>query len=138
MLDSYTGLVFTGAKWAVIVPMTLMVIDIITGLVNAWAKGDVRSSIMRQGLAKKFGEIVVLAIARLVTLGFNGSEAFAYFCAMYVCLMEALSIVENLDKLGVPIPKWIKKALADAKKKADTGEGKKVSKDDGTAAPEKP
>lgn len=125
MLNDYmNGLEFSSAKWAVIIPMSLMAIDIITGLVNAWAKGDVRSSIMRQGLAKKFGEVVVLVIARLVSLGFNGSEAFAYFCVAYVCLLEVTSIVENLVKLGLPIPKWIKKALAAAKKKADTGEEK--------------
>lgn len=131
-----TGLEFSSAKWAVLVPMALMVIDILSGFINAWAKGDVKSCIMRQGLAKKFGEIVVLVIARIVALGFNGSDAFVYFCSIYVCLMEALSIVENLNKLGVPIPKWIKNALAKAANKADEGKEKKVNEDGTDSASE--
>jgi phage-related holin len=45
--------------------------------------------------------------------------------------MELISICENLDKMGVPIPKFISKALADAQKKLEEKGGEtNESKDD--------
>lgn len=40
-----------------------------------------------------------------------------YGFAVYVVIMELISICENLDKMGVPIPKFIKTALRNAEYK---------------------
>lgn len=123
--DYANGLNFSSAKWSVILPVSLILIDIITGLVAAWAKGNVKSGIMRQGLAKKFGELMVLLIARLVYSGFGASIAWVYGAATYICVLEFISIMENLDKLGFPIPKWIKTAFRNIKEKIDNNVNEK-------------
>ena len=108
---------FTNEIWAVMIPIILMGIDVLTGIVNAWVKGEIKSSKLREGLAKKFGEISVIIIGEIFVLGFGLSNFLADGIAIYLIVMELISICENLDKLGVPIPQFIKKALAETNEK---------------------
>lgn len=119
------GLRFTNDFWVVILPTILMALDVATGFINAWGKNTIQSSIMRQGLARKFGELTVIAIGQLFFYGLGLPKYCVGFISFYIILMELVSIVENLDKLGVPIPKFIKKVLNNANKKIDEiGESK--------------
>lgn len=113
------GLRFTNDFWVVILPTILMALDVATGFINAWGKNTIQSSIMRQGLARKFGELTVIAIGQLFFYGLGLPKYCVGFISFYIILMELVSIVENLDKLGVPIPKFIKKVLNNANKKID-------------------
>ena len=108
---------FTQDLWVVLVPLALMGIDIATGFVNAWAKHDIRSAIMRQGLARKFGELVIIGIAQLFLFAVGLPKGIASGVSFYIGIMELISICENLDKLGVPIPKFVKRALKSAEDK---------------------
>lgn len=126
MDEFFGGLTFADDKWAILVPVALMSIDILTGLVNAWRRKNVKSSIMRQGLAKKFGEIVVLAIGHLFVVGIKMPGFIATVFSFYICLMETISIVENLVLLGVPIPKWLTSVLYDVRDKINKIDPKKA------------
>lgn len=108
---------FTKDFWIVVVPCILMAIDIATGFVNAWAKHNIKSAIMRQGLARKFGELVIIGIAQLFFYSLGLSKVIVSGVSFYIGIMELISICENLDKLGVPIPRFIKRALHDAQEK---------------------
>ena len=114
---------FTNGTWTLLLPIILMGIDVLTGLTNAWVKGKIKSSILRAGLGKKMGEIIVLAIGEMFLFGMNLPAGVMDGISIYIILMELISICENLSKLGVPIPKFIQKAL-------DTAEGKIQGKDD--------
>jgi len=115
---------FTNEIWAVMIPIILMGIDILTGIVNAWIKGQIKSSKLREGLAKKFGEISVIIIGEIFVIGFGLSNFLSDGISLYLIIMELISICENLDKLGVPIPKFIKKALAETNDKINEDEKK--------------
>lgn len=108
---------FTKDFWVVVVPCILMAVDIATGFVNAWAKHSIKSAIMRQGLARKFGELVIIGMAQLFFYSLGLSKVIVSGVSFYIGIMELISICENLDKLGVPIPKFIKRALHDAQEK---------------------
>ena len=113
------NLKFSNDFWIVMLPSILMALDVATGFINAWAKNTIQSSIMRQGLARKFGELTFIAIGQLFFYGLGLPKYCVGFISFYIILMELVSIVENLDKLGVPIPKFIKKVLNNANKKID-------------------
>ena len=51
---------FTNELWVLILPLSLMVIDFVTGSINAWANNNFQSKKMRSGLNKKVGEIINL------------------------------------------------------------------------------
>lgn len=110
---------FTNDFWLIALPAILMSLDVATGFINAWAKNEIKSSVMRQGLARKFGELVILGIGQLFFFGIGLPKYCVGFVSFYIILMELISICENLDKLGVPIPKFIKKVLNNAEKKIE-------------------
>jgi len=101
---------FTNIYWAILAPMLLIIIDILTGLVIAWRNGDFKSSVMRAGLSKKFGELVYVLVGILTKFAL-GTELILYFAVGYICLMEISSLAENCDRLGVKIPPKLKEKL---------------------------
>ena len=103
---------FTNDVWTVMLPVILMLIDIITGITNAWIKKELDSSILRKGLGKKLGEISAILIGEIFVAGFGLKTLVADGISIYIIVMELISICENLEELGVPIPKFIKRALA--------------------------
>lgn len=120
---------FTNEIWAVMIPIILMGIDILTGIINAWVKHELKSSKLREGLAKKFGEISVIVIGEIFVIGFGLSNFLADGISLYLIIMELISICENLDKLGVPIPPFIRRALAETNDKIQEKSDDKNSDD---------
>lgn len=112
---------FSNAAWVFIIPIALMGIDYATGILNAWLKGEIKSKKMREGLAKKFGELCVLVIGAIFSYGLAVPVIILNFVSIYIMIMESISICENLNKLGVPIPKFIKKALSEANETIQNG-----------------
>lgn len=124
----FSAINYANAFWALLFPVFLMVIDFLTGFINAWATRNIKSYIMRQGLAKKFGECCVLMIGLMVIESFNAPVYLFGFFSFYIVLMEVVSICENLDKLRVPIPKWVKRGLGTIHEKIQNGPKHEESK----------
>lgn len=101
---------FTNIWWAILAPMVLIVIDVLTGIVIAWKNNDFKSAKMRAGLSKKFGELVYVLVGILTKFAL-GTELILYFTVGYICLMELSSLAENCDKLGVKMPDKLKEKL---------------------------
>lgn len=113
-MDIIKQLHFASRIWIIALPALFMALDICTGLVYAWESGTFKSSKMREGLGKKFGELTYIVIGIAVTVAMTLPEYLIIGIATYILFMEFLSIVENCDKLGAPIPGFIRKALAQA------------------------
>lgn len=105
---------FTNVWWAILAPLVLIIIDILTGIVIAWKNSNFKSSIMRAGLSKKFGELVYILVGILTKFAL-GTELILYFTVCYICLMELSSLAENCDKLGVKMPDKLKEKLNNEK-----------------------
>jgi len=112
-----------------IVPFVLMVFDFITGISHAWATGHLKSYRMREGLNKKVGEITMIIIGCLFNWALNVPKYVIYGIVLYAIIMELISICENLDRMGVPIPKFIKKALHNAEYKIQNDDPNKKDGD---------
>lgn len=108
---------FTDEMWVLILPAILMAVDFFTGTINAWIKGELDSSKMRKGLGKKIGEMSAIFIGEIFVIAFGLSTLLVDAISIYIVIMELISICENLEKLGVPIPKFIKRALSIANEK---------------------
>lgn len=113
-MDIIKQLHFASRIWIIALPALFMALDICTGLVYAWESGTFKSGKMREGLGKKFGELTYIVIGIAVTVAMTLPEYLIIGIATYILFMEFLSIVENCDKLGAPIPGFIRKALAQA------------------------
>lgn len=105
------GFEFRNAFWCLVLPLVLMSFDVLTGFLNAWLKHEVKSAKLRAGLSKKVGELSILVIGELFSFALTLPPEVMKFLAFYIIFMELISIIENLDRLGVPIPKSIKKVI---------------------------
>ena len=101
---------FVNDGWAITLPLILIVLDIVTGVVNGIIKGEMDSSVMRQGLGHKFSEIIYLALGILADIFFKWHGVYLLMI-IYISFMEIVSILENCSKLGVPMPEFLKNIL---------------------------
>lgn len=113
----------------ILLPFVLMVIDFLTGISHAWATGHLKSYKMREGLNKKVGEISILLVGYMFTWAINAPKYIMIGVTIYIIIMELISLSENLDKMGVPLPKPLKKALRNAEYKINKDEEKEGDKD---------
>ncbi len=102
MEDLIMNLEFTNIWWAFILPFILMIIDVITGYINAWKNNNVQSAKMRDGLGKKCAELTYIVLGVLLKFAFK-LDIVMYGIILYICYMEINSIMENCDKLGFKI-----------------------------------
>lgn len=119
--DIVEAIKFRDDAWIFLVPFSLMVFDILTGVIHAWAIGHLKSYRMREGLSRKFAEISVLVIVQIFVYGMNIPKCILNFFSFYVCFMEIVSLCENLKKMGVKLPKFIDKALASMEEQLQNG-----------------
>lgn len=109
-MEYLQNLGFTSVVWVFVLPLVLMLVDIITGYVNAWRSNNISSSKMRDGIGKKCAELVYILLGVLFKLAF-AIDAIMYFLVIYICYMELNSIMENCDKLGFELPKTIREKI---------------------------
>ena len=137
--------------WLVLAWAACMAIDYATGYGAAMKNGEWSSEIAREGLWHKAGCIFAVLVAGILdaVLGYilgniKGLEIpFTYtvlVCPLVVTwylLMELGSILENVGKMGAPLPEFLKKMIAVLKATVDTAggdaadHGERVSDHDG-------
>jgi len=107
----------------IIVLMVMMIIDYLSGMSAAWSEGTLSSKVGAKGIVKKVGYMALIAVAMGVDyLIYSGIVAanievgynmwFGLLVAVWLIINEMISILENLSRLGVPIPEFLKKIIS--------------------------
>ena len=86
---------------------------------NKTSTGGYSSSTFVQGLIKKFS-CLFMVIMSVILDNLLGTSVIRSSVIMILIFNEAMSIVENLGVIGVPIPKQLKAALEFLSSKAET------------------
>lgn len=110
-LRRLTSIAFREDFWVLLLPATCIAIDILTGVLHAWVVHRLKSYRLREGLAKKAGELLAIILGEVLVAGLCVPSIIVSGISAYVIFMEVISIMENLHKLGVPIPRVISNAL---------------------------
>lgn len=93
-----------------IVVASFILFDIITGIIKALYQGGLDSTKLRKGLFHKLSEIVTVGGCGLLELGTNYYD-FGFdipilkSVATYICVMELISIIENICEVNEPLRK---------------------------------
>lgn len=92
--------------------LAFVILDYVSGFFAAGIEGKLNSSTGMRGIAKKVAVFFVVTIAHMmdVALGYDGHilrDATIFF----FLANEALSILENVGRIGVPIPGILNKAI---------------------------
>lgn len=102
-----------------VVLCAVMAFDYITGVVGAWHKGELSSRVGWYGIVKKVCYLFAVAVGMVVDyvcisalaqvhVDVGAVHLFGMLVIVWLILNELLSILENLDKIGVPLPQWLK------------------------------
>ena len=122
---------FTGLPPIIWILLAVMTIDYVTGIIcgimgksQKTENGGLSSSAAFRGLLKKMLIILVVLLAALldkaVSVGAGVQfEAVAGFTCMWFIASEGFSILENVARMGVPVPKILLQALEIMKAKGN-------------------
>ncbi len=113
-MEELMNLKFTSEWWALVAPLILCILDVLTGYLYAWINSNVKSYKMREGLGKKFGELVYVVVGIIAKYAL-GTSTIMWFMTSYICFMEIVSLFENCAKLGVPMPEKIREKINNEK-----------------------
>ena len=125
----------------IVIPLMIltitMIIDYGTGMAAAWKTAALSSKKGIAGIIKKLGCLVLVIIGMVVDWSvmywlstFGAGEVYQFsfgaLVAFWLTMNELISILENLEALKVPIPKFLTKVVkrlkVTAEKTADTAE----------------
>lgn len=115
----------------------LMVMDYVSGVINAMKDKSVSSSVGFLGIFKKLMiGLVVCACAAMDH--YLKVDVLANISICFYIANEAISILENAAKLGIPVPDKVKDMLAQIKSESEEGgfdNGLGTSKPDSSSKP---
>lgn len=122
--------------WAIIIWISCVVLDYISGTAAARRNGEWSSEVARDGLWHKLGEIFAVLVAALcdialgvilksapIAIPFDFQTLITPIVLLWYIITELGSILENAGKLGAPLPKWLKKMLKQYKDTLDAAQG---------------
>ena len=114
----------------IVVLLVMMVIDYLSGMAAAWAQGVLSSKVGAKGIIKKVGYMALIVVAMgvdyLICSGISAASLdigynmwFGLLVAVWLIINEMISILENLDRLDVPIPGFLRAIVRKLKISAD-------------------
>lgn len=100
--------------------LLLIVIDYLSGVLVALYEKKLRSSIGRKGILRKFGIIMCVVFCILIdSLQISGIPELEDLIILFFTINESISILENLSKIGVPLPGFLKLQFEETKEKIE-------------------
>lgn len=104
--------ILTSAVTNFTVVLILMLVDLITGVAKSLQKHSIRSARLRNSLNKMVIYFFVLIIGGCLSV--VGETGVAGIFVVFLCLVEGVSILENLGEMfpNLPIIKRLSKFLA--------------------------
>lgn len=104
MEELLNNVTFTTMAWQIATPLIFSLIDILTGYIQAVINKNIDSKVMREGLLHKCLLILVIIVSYVIQFAFN-LNFVGQAVAIYICVMELTSILENIKKAGIDLGK---------------------------------
>ena len=96
-----------------------IIIDFVTGILASAKEGRLKSRTCSNGMFRSLGECIVLLTLMTISYYVPDIEFICKTFTLGFVFKEALSILENLTRLGVWIPSSLKSTLEDGVNKLD-------------------
>jgi len=118
----------------IIMLICAMIIDYITGMLAASYNSELSSKKGIKGIVKKVGYLALVLASMIIdwlisqglqqiNVDLHYSVFFAVLVAVWLIINELISVLENLSRIGVPIPNFLKKIINKLKMTVDKGDG---------------
>ncbi len=110
------GAVLGGMDGFLMALVLFVIIDYITGVMAAIVKKKVSSEVGFKGIAKKIAIFCLVAVASVIDADVIGQGSVIRMSVIFFYLSnEGISILENVSRIGLPIPKKLKNVLEQLK-----------------------
>ena len=114
----------------VMVLFAAMLLDYGTGVAVAWKNKELSSRIGLLGIVKKVGYLAIVSVGMVVdyVLSVSGERLgvqlpaenlFGLLVTVWLIVNECISILENADALGLPVPAFVGQQLERLKKRSE-------------------
>ena len=127
--NAYTALscsVAHGINVLLKILLGMMALDLITGIMASWKSGE-RIASRRLGLGQKRKVVMLAVVASAVLLdsvfiahGLDTGGLLYKWTTSWFIAVEALSLYENADKMGVRMPSFLKTTVENLLQKAES------------------
>lgn len=125
----------------IIMLCVVMLLDYITGMVAAWRSRELSSKKGSFGIIKKLCYLIAVCVGIIADwVIYSGLESmgvslgikvlFGVIIAIWLIISELLSILENLRKIGVPLPAFLEKIVRRLKNTTEEIVTKEENKDE--------
>ena len=104
--------------------LIVIVIDYITGVMSAIYNKNLNSTIGLKGILKKFSYLIIVSLSVILDRIVGDTGAIRTLVIYFFVANDGISIVENIGKMGVPLPKKLTEVLEQLRNKGDEESGK--------------
>ena len=94
----------------------VIIVDYITGVLSALYSRKLNSKVGFKGILKKLSYFCIIVLATLLDRIMGDTGAIRTLVIYFLVANDGLSIVENVAKMGVPLPQKLLEALEQLKK----------------------
>ena len=105
------------------VMIAVMLLDYITGMAAAWSNKTLNSRCGVMGIIKKVGYLALVAVGMAVDylitsallqvgVDLQINDCFGMIVTIWLIINELISILENLKRLGIPLPDFLVKVVS--------------------------
>jgi toxin secretion/phage lysis holin len=117
-LSAYLQIVFV----PLVVLIAVMIVDYMSGMLKAWGRDELSSKVGLRGIAKKISYLLLVCVAgvvdwlvwsglRQVGITLDFGFCFGLIVIVWLIINELISILENLEALDVPMPRFLKNII---------------------------
>lgn len=122
-LGAVVGFLIGDLTGLVIALLVFIIIDYITGVLDAIYKHNLSSSVGFIGILRKIVIIIVVCVGHMIDAYLlGGGSVIRDACIFFYISNEGISILENIVDMGVPVPAKLKAILEQIKEESENGE----------------
>lgn len=99
--------------------LIIIVIDYVTGILSAIYNKKLNSKIGFKGIIKKFSYLFIIALSVIIDNVLGKTGTIRTLVIYFFVANDGLSILENVAKMNIPLPKKLIDVLEQLKKKGD-------------------
>ncbi|MCZ0756542.1 phage holin family protein [Anoxybacillus sp. J5B_2022] len=125
VMGAVVGFLFGGWSEALILLLSLVGIDYLTGFLASAVEGKLSSRVGFRGIPKKIMIFVMVAVGHLVDTTIGTNHMFRDATIFFYCANELVSIIENAGRMGLPVPEILRQTIDILRGKSEKRESQK-------------
>ena len=99
--------------------LVMIILDYISGIASAIYNKNLDSKIGLKGILKKFMYLVIVCVSVIIDKIVGNTGVVRTLVIYFFVANDGLSIIENMSKMGIPLPKKLIDTLNQLKNKGD-------------------